>query len=85
MKKTLLLQISSCIPASLPTQRASDTWTILPQSKEAGGGLAAMKGGKADAELRKIQKQKRLSAPVQVPLFTSPLEADPTGNGKVSG
>lgn len=42
-----------------------------------------MKGGKADAELRKIQYLKRLRAPVQVPLFTSPLEADPTGNGKV--
>lgn len=43
----------------------------------------ALKGGRADSELRKIRKEKRLRAPLQLPLFTSPLEADRTGNGKV--
>lgn len=45
----------------------------------------ALKGGRADTELRKVRKQKRLRAPLQLPLFTSPLEADPAGTGKVSG
>eukprot|EP00903_Cladosiphon_okamuranus_P012766 g11934.t1 len=67
----------------VPNYRASDKWTILPQSEETGPGLMALKGGRADSELRKIRKEQRLRAPLQLPLFTSPLEADRAGDGKV--
>lgn len=45
--------------------------------------MMALKGGRADSELKRLRKEKRLRAPLQLPLFTSPLEADRTGNGKV--
>lgn len=67
----------------MPNHRTSDKWTILPQSEETGTGFMALKGGRANTELRKLRKEKRLRAPLQLPLFTSPLEADRTGNGKV--
>ncbi|CAM9640707.1 unnamed protein product, partial [Ectocarpus sp. 12 AP-2014] len=66
-------------------RRASGKWTILPKNKEASGevGFMAVKGGKTDAELRRLQNEKILRAPLHLPLFTSPLEVDPTGSGKV--
>lgn len=67
----------------LPNDRAPDKWTILPQSEETGAGLMALKGGRADSELRKLRNEKRLRAPLQLPLFTNPLETGRAGNGKV--
>lgn len=66
-------------------RRASGKWTILPKNKEASGegGFMAIKGGKTDAELRRLRNEKNLRAPLHLPLFTSPLEVDPTGSGKV--
>lgn len=42
-----------------------------------------VKGGRANAELKRLQREKLLRAPLQLPLFTSPLEADPSDGGKV--
>ncbi|CAM9488020.1 unnamed protein product [Ectocarpus sp. 4 AP-2014] len=66
-------------------RRASGKWTIVPKNKEGSGegGFMAFKGGKTDAELRRLRNEKNLRAPLHLPLFTSPLEVDPTGSGKV--
>lgn len=44
----------------------------------------AVKGGKADVELKKIRQEERLRVPLQQPVFNSPLEADPANFGKAS-
>ncbi|CAM9626482.1 unnamed protein product [Ectocarpus sp. 6 AP-2014] len=70
----------------MPLQRrASAKWTIFPKNKEASGegGFMAVKGGKTDAELKRLRNEKNLRAPLHLPLFTSPLEVDPTGSDKV--
>lgn len=44
----------------------------------------AVKGGKADAELKKIRQEERLRVPLQQPVFNSPLETGPASIGKTN-
>lgn len=46
--------------------------------------MAAIKGGKAEAELRRRREEGKLRYPLNLPLFTSPLEAGPSATRKVS-
>lgn len=58
---------------------------ILPEHGEEGGPVTAIRGGTAVAAMQKKHAARRLRSPLQLPMFTSPLEGSPTGVSKVSG
>lgn len=69
----------------IPTpNRAGDKWTILPENGEEGQPVTAARGGTAAAAMKKQNAERQLKSPLQLPLFTSPLEISLTGVRKVS-